>query len=296
MLPSLRMIVLVIWCGLPVAAMAHAPPDDASATAETFLQVGLGVAAVLYAIGALRLSHRGRDTSILLRSLAFVGGWVSLRLALLSPLDEWSATSFAAHMVQHEALMLVAAPLLVLSRPLPVFLWALPSSMRRAVSAGARSAGIATAWRWLNLGAVGWLLHASALWIWHAPPLFRAALRDPALHELQHATFLATALLFWSALMTARGAGRKGAAALYLFTTTIHTGALGALITFATAPWYTPTLRSGEALAPLADQQLGGLIMWVPGSIVYVVIGLLLLLRWVRDSDPPPTRVRSHHA
>lgn len=284
---SLR-IAFIVLCSFPLAAMAHVPAADPSATAETFLQITLAATALLYAVGALRLSHRGRDPGILLRSLAFVAGWVSLRLALLSPLDEWSATSFAAHMVQHEALMLVAAPLLVLSRPLPVFLWALPSALRRAFSAGARNAGIATAWRWLNLGAVGWLLHAAALWIWHAPPLFRAALRDPLLHELQHATFLATALLFWSALMTARGAGRKGAAALYLFTMTIHTGALGALITFATAPWYTP--------APLADQQLGGLIMWVPGSIVYVVIGLLLLLRWVRESDPSHAAIRSRHA
>jgi len=133
--------------------------------------------------------------------------------------------------------------------------------------------------------ATGWVAHALALWAWHVPALFRAALERPLLHEIQHFTFLVTALLFWSGLLLARDAFQRGAVVLYLFTTTVHTSVLGALITLANRPLYTPDLRPASVLDPMRDQQLGGLIMWVPGSIIYVVAGLILLVRWVRASD-----------
>jgi putative membrane protein len=134
--------------------------------------------------------------------------------------------------------------------------------------------------------ASGWTAHALALWIWHIPLLFQAALQSRWLHDLQHLTFVLTALLFWSGLFLARGAAHRGAAVLYLFTTTVHTGVLGALITFADVPWYSPALRPAALPDAMQDQQLGGLIMWVPGSMVYVAAGLYLLLQWIRDTEP----------
>jgi putative membrane protein len=128
------------------------------------------------------------------------------------------------------------------------------------------------------------------LWIWHAPRLFESALRHETVHDIQHLSFLASALVFWAAMVEARKQAQQGAAIVYLFTTTVHTSVLGALITFATRPWYAAYLQTprGWGLSALEDQQLGGLIMWVPGSLVYVGVALALLVRWIRASDLTP--------
>ena len=187
-------------------------------------------------------------------------------------------------MLQHEGLMLIAAPLLVMARPLPLFLWALPHDPRLSVARLLQSRGLKTGWRWLTAPLTAWVAHALALWLWHAPSLFNAALRDPVLHEWQHVTFLLSALLFWHAVLRRGTHGAQGMALLYLFTTTIHTGVLGALLTFARQPLYASMeqgLTPWLGLTALEDQQLGGLIMWVPGALVYVGAGLWLLSRWV---------------
>jgi cytochrome c oxidase assembly factor CtaG len=188
-------------------------------------------------------------------------------------------------MVQHELLMLVAAPLLVLGRPLPVLLWALPRPARLRVATWTRGVAVATFWRWMTQPATGWTAHAAALWIWHIPVLFRTALTSNLLHDLQHLCFVVTALMFWSGLFMARSASRHGAAVFYLFTTTVHTGMLGAVITLAGRPLYAPDFSAMALSDTLRDQQLGGLIMWVPGAMVYVGAGLVLFLRWVRGSE-----------
>jgi cytochrome c oxidase assembly factor CtaG len=211
-----------------------------------------------------------------------------LALALLSPLDRWGAELFAIHMVQHEALMLIAAPLLVLGRPLPVFLWAFSGSWRAGLARFSQNRTVGSLWAGLCAPLSGWILHALALWIWHAPRLFNAVLIHRGVHDLQHFTFLATALLFWTALFQERRRAHQGAAILYLFTTTVHTGVLGALITFAQRPWYSAYLQTSRSwgFTPLEDQQLGGLIMWVPGSLVYIGVALVLLARWIQSSSP----------
>jgi putative membrane protein len=278
-------------CG---AAVAHAPAaaQSSSAGVTGLLEVGLPMllAAILYASGTARLwrrsvsGRRNRGWA----ALAFAVGWLTLGLALLSPLDRWGSELFAAHMVQHEVLMLVAAPLLVLGRPLPVFLWAFPAGARAKLGELGGIGWVSRVWRLLTRPLTAWLLHALALWIWHAPPLFDAVLTNRGIHDLQHVTFLVTALLFWSALLHARARATQGAAILYLFTTTVHSSVLGALITFGSQPWYRNYLQTAPqwGLTALEDQQLGGLIMWVPASFVYVGIALVLLARWISASEP----------
>jgi putative membrane protein len=277
------LVAWVVLSLLPAPALAHAQ-GTVSPGEDALLLVLLGLPALLYAVGALRLRKRRSTNAVTTgRALAWIAGWLALLGCLVSPLDSAGARSFAAHMAQHEGLMLIAAPLLVASRPLAVFLWALPARSRRRIATWVRRGPVRLAWRAFTGAAAGWTLHAAALWIWHVPSIFQAALQHRGLHDLQHATFLITALLFWSGMFSVRATNR-GVAAVYLFTTTVHTSALGALITFASAPWYEPPLRAASALDPLTDQQLGGLLMWVPGSFVYVAIGLLLLGRWIRDA------------
>jgi putative membrane protein len=200
----------------------------------------------------------------------------------------WGRVLFSAHMTQHEVLMLVAAPLLVLGRPLIAFLWALPLNWSRRLGNVAKVGWINRLWRTLTIPLVAWLAHAIALWVWHIPLLFEAVLHNEAVHTAQHLSFLLSALLFWWALIHGpQGATGYGAAVLYLFTTSIHSGLLGALITFAGSVWYPSYvgLTSSWGLTPLEDQQLGGLIMWIPAGLVYVIAGLALFAGWMREAD-----------
>jgi putative membrane protein len=185
-------------------------------------------------------------------------------------------------------LMLISAPLLVLSRPLVPFLWAMPIRMRDSVAGIGRSETFKLAWLAISAPLAAWFLHAAALWLWHAPALFIATLRSDAIHAAQHISFLASALLFWWALLD-HHAGRLsyGGAVLYVFTTAIHTSVLGALLTFAPRVWYSPYIATAPAwhFTALEDQQLGGLIMWVPAGTLLAIVGLLLIVKWMNESQ-----------
>jgi putative membrane protein len=191
-------------------------------------------------------------------------------------------------MTQHEVLMVAAAPLLVLGRPVVAFLWAVPKSWARALGDAAKAAWFRRAWRGLTNPLAAWAIHAAALWVWHVPAMFQATLTSDFVHTLQHVSFLGSALLFWWALVHGpRGLMGYGAAVLYLFTTSVHSGVLGAFLAFTGRVLYPAYSRTAAewGLTPLEDQQLGGLIMWVPAGLVYVIAGLALLAGWMRESE-----------
>ena len=192
----------------------------------------------------MRLPHR----------LAFTTGWLALALALLSPLAAVVEAHFALHMVQHELLMVLAPPLLVLGRPYAAFAQVLSRSALRIAAAPLR----------LVTPLAAWGLHAAALWVWHVPRLFAGAVESDWVHAAQHACFFFTALLFWWAVFRKV---RTGVAVVLVLTTMLHMGALAALLTFAPAPLYPGT--------SLEEQQLGGLIMWVPAGYAMMLAGVL---------------------
>jgi cytochrome c oxidase assembly factor CtaG len=206
-------------------------------------------------------------------------------IALVSPIHEMGEALFSAHMAQHEILMAVAAPLLAVSRPGVRLLRGIPLPARKALVRWTRPQWIRKPWHAFSDPVSAWFLHAAALWGWHAPPLFQATLRSDWIHAAQHISFLGSALLFWSALF--RGRAAIGAGIVYVFSTAVHSGILGALLTFAPKPWY-PAYASTTAawgLTPLEDQQLGGLIMWVPAGVLYTVAGLWMLAEWIKSSE-----------
>jgi putative membrane protein len=219
---------------------------------------------------------------------AFGVGWLALWVALTSPLHTLGGIVFSVHMIQHEILMLVAAPLLVLGKPFIAGVWGLPLVWRHRLGWLGNQKLVRRSWHMLRSPLLTWLFQAGALWIWHAPGLFQAALESASIHALQHLSFLVSALLFWWALIHGRqGVRGHGAAVLSVFTTSLHSSALGALLTFAVAPWY-PTYQGNTALwgvTPVEDQQLAGLIMWVPTSALYLCAGLGLCARWLHASD-----------
>jgi len=251
---------------------------------EPVVVISLTLTALLFIIG-LRRKRRSIRTW---EALCFAFGWLALFVALISPLHAWGQVLFSAHMTQHEILMLVAAPLLVLGRPLVTFLWALPLNWSRSLGNIAKIRVLNRLWRAFTIPLVAWFVHAVALWIWHIPILFEAVLHYESVHTAQHLSFFISALLFWWALIHGpQGAMGYGAAVLYLFTTSIHSGVLGALITIAGTVWYPSYvgLTSSWGLTPLEDQQLGGLIMWIPAGLVYVIAGLALFAGWLREAD-----------
>jgi putative membrane protein len=251
---------------------------------DALLAILLLGSGVLYARGVSRLWRKaGAGRGVRGADVArFALGWATLAVALLSPLETVTSRSFAMHMVQHELLMVVAAPMLVLARPLEAWTWALPARADRALAVFAHTRFVRSAWRRWTAPVGAWCVHALALWIWHLPALFVAALESQALHVLQHACFFASALAFWWAVLP-RGARAPGPVSVAcLFTTMLHTAILGALLTFAPAAWYGGVTQSPPwGLSPLEDQQLGGLVMWVPGGVAYVVATLVIVGRWL---------------
>lgn len=226
-------------------------------------------------------------------ALLFWTGWSFLLIALVPPVDTLGGQLFFMHMIQHELLMLLSAPLLALSRPAGHLLWGLPARVRGWFTRLNRTTALRRAGRWSLSPAGAWTLHAVALWVWHVPVLFNASLTSDAVHALQHFSFFVSALLFWSAFLLSRDCSRNAGAIIYLFTTALHSGLLGVLLTFSKSPWYAPyaetTARFGYT--PLEDQQLGGLIMWVPSSLVFLVAILALAARCLEERAPRRDRL-----
>lgn len=255
---------------------------------EPGIVVPLAIAAAAYAVGSRREPAVAQRPTGRWTFACFWLGWITLVIALVSPMHPVSEELFWVHMVQHELLMTIAAPLLVLGRPLAICVRALPRRQAVALEDVWRSRGAGRIWLGLTRPLDAWLVHGAAIWIWHAPLLFDAALASDFVHSLQHLAFLLTAMLFWEALFySQRHAAAAGLAVVYLFTTAVHTGALGALMTFARHPWYPAYAQRALAwgFTPMQDQQLAGLIMWIPGSVVYLIAALALAARWLRTSD-----------
>jgi putative membrane protein len=279
-------------------AANHAPPRVSPLPGDVWRTwgwepgslTGLAVTAGLYGVGLARL-WRASGAGHGIRKWeagCFAAGWVTLFVALVSPLHPLGQVLFAAHMTQHELLMLVAAPLLALGRPLIAFLRALPASWASALARASNARPWRAVWGAVASPFGAWLINAGVLWAWHAPALFQATLHNEWVHALQHTSFLAAALLFWYALIHGkRTIVNYGTGVLYLFTTAIHSGLLGALLTFGQTVWYPDYARTTPAwgIAPLEDQQIGGLIMWVPACLVYIAAGLAMFAAWLRQSE-----------
>jgi putative membrane protein len=291
---SLALALLLLLA--PRAAFAHdGPPPEphnlwTAWSAEPLILAALLLSFALFMAGVWRVwKQAGAGRGVTAGQVAAFGAaWVSLWFALVSPLDALSTALFSAHMAQHLLLILVAAPLFVLARPLAAFAWGLPLRPRIALARSPLAHRAARGLRWLALPAVAWTLHALTLWAWHAPALYEWALESDFAHSLEHAAFFGTALLFWSAVFRPAGQGLGYAAAiLYVFTMGLQSALLGALITFASAPWYATyaTTTAAWGLTPLEDQQLAGAVMWAPAGIVYVVVVVALMAAALRDIE-----------
>lgn len=231
-------------------------------------QVLLALAWLAYSLGSWVRRPR------LAARFAFHAGMLVAALALFGPFDDWADASTAGHMAQHMLLIVVVAPLWVAGRPL--------AQWRAAL-------GSAGDWWWRPLlrltrhpGACA-AIHAVFIWSWHAPGPYMAAVFNNWWHVLEHLCFVLSAWLFWWSVLRAGRRARLHASLALLFTL-MHTGLLGAVLTFARTPLYFRESRD------LWDQQLAGLIMWVPGGFAYLLAAGWCSYRWLSALSRAPRR------
>ena len=257
--------------------------------------VGLGIT---YGLGWWRLRRQGHlRLANGWRLAAYLGGLAVLGLALLSPIDTLQPLLFTAHMVQHVLLMMVAPPLLLLAQPFPLVLWGLPASLRHTVGRLlARKALLRRGLHRATTPWAAWMLYVATLWLWHTPAAYDAALRIDLLHDLEHLSFFITALLFWWHVTDAaphihksRGYGwRIG----YVLTALAQNELLAVGIALADRPLYShyTTVPRLGGLSVLEDQMLGGVIMWIPGGMMYAVTAIILLARLLDQEEREVSR------
>jgi putative membrane protein len=235
----------------------------------------LGILGILYIAGSRVLAARGAHVRRW-EPLFFWAGWLALVISVAPPLDRDAAHTLSAHMLQHQLMMVVGGPLVAAGRPMIPVLWALPAVIRAAPW-----------WRAQPSVMLAAALHAIAVWIWHVPVLYEAAVLNEGVHAVQHASFVFTAGLFWWTLIYGRyGRAAYGASALYVFVTMVHTGVLGALFALSGSPFYALYAQRAAAAGvdPTSDQQLAGLYMWIPTGVVLTLAGLALVFTWIRAS------------
>jgi len=214
--------------------------------------------------------------------------------ALLSPVNQLAEDLFFVHMVQHLLLIKLAAPAFLLANPLPVVLWGLPAGLRiRAGRLLARGTPLRAAWQVLTWMPLAWVTYALALWLWHLPIAYDAALNHRLLHDAEHLAFFWAALLFWWPVIAPAPHFRRpvhhGVRIVYLVLAAFQEAVLGLLLTV--VPW---VLYATYALAPRVlaltvqqDQAWGGIVMWGAGGAIDMLVVLVLLSRLLGRQDGP---------
>lgn len=290
----------LLFAAMPVSAHTLGETGNAAGwSLEWWIAVPLALTALAYAAALWRLHRHGirRRVVGIAQCCAFVLGLLSLVAALMSPLDALAEQLFSAHMSQHLMLMLVAPPLLILGRPEHVLLWTFRLRTRRAIGhVWRRASWLRSLCGVFNRPLAVWLMASVAMWFWHIPGPYTWAFTHPAIHVLEHMSFFATSLAFWVLVLQpfSRGKGGHGTALILLATFALESSLLGALLAFAGHPFYAVHMAAARHLphwlptsffiTPLQDQQLAGLIMWVPASLVQLIALAAVFADWMAQT------------
>jgi putative membrane protein len=219
---------------------------------------GMLAAWLLYCAGARRVPPRRAEAAW------FHGAMLLGALSIFGPLDDWAETHTHWHMTQHMLFILGVAPMWALARPLPQWRAVAGRSAQPEWNAILRAGRYPTALA---------LLHGAIIWIWHTPKLYLLALDNLWWHAIEHACFLFSGWLFWWSVLRA-SPKQVPQALMAVLLTLMHTGLLGALLTFANQSFY-------GAQRSVPEQQLAGLIMWVPGGLIYLIGAAWISWRWL---------------
>jgi cytochrome c oxidase assembly factor CtaG len=243
------------------------------------------VAAALYVHGFRRLHHQMPGRFPNWRLASFIAGIATLFVAVASPLEEFDEQLLQVHMTQHLLLMLVAPVLLLGGAPAIVFVRAMPPAVAKLLIGPAmRSSAVRRMFAWMTEPIVCWLAFSIVFWIWHIPGFFQLALRSERWHVVEHGCFFATALMYWFPVIQpwpSVARWPRWAMIPYLLLGDGQNTILAALFMFSDRliyPIYATMPRVG-GFTPLGDQIVAGAIMWVPGSLFYLVPGALIIFR-----------------
>ncbi len=252
----------------------------------------LGLAFVTYTRGIFTMRPIKGHVLGPWRPAGFYVGIATAFLALSSPIDSLSDRLFAFHMTQHLMLVFVAAPLILLGAPLLPMLRGIPPGLRRiTVIPGAQSTQIRFVARQVTNPMIAWSAFVVALWGWHMPSLYTAALESETVHILEHASFMGTALLFWWIVIDPvpfRGRIPYLGRLVFVILALTQSLPLAAMLTFTSEPWYEPYVASGDywGIDPMTDQQIGGLIMWIGAMIPYfIAVSALFMVAMKKDEE-----------
>jgi putative membrane protein len=281
---------------VPAVALAHGDAPSAPTwpgvlgdwSFDPTVAVPLAIAAALY-IAAVRSVDRAHVSNRVPRRrvVAFLAGLVAIEIALQSPIERFDTTLFSVHMIQHILLMFVAAPLLALGAPITLLLRVVRPEVRTRFVLPILHSRVV---RVVSFPVVSWIVFTAVMWGTHFSPWFDAALEDPLVHQLEHATFLAAALLFWWPVVGLDPSPWRmpyPVRALYTFLQMPQNTFLSLAIFSATEPLYEhyATLERTWGPTPLADQQAAGAIMWVLGDLTFVSALVLLVVAWMRAEE-----------
>ena len=243
------------------------------------------VTAAIYARGFVRLHRQMPDRFPVWRLASFIAGIVALFIAIASPLEAFDDLLLQIHMTQHLLLMIVAPPLLLGGAPAIALIRGIPPRLAKAVVGPVlRSRAVRRIVAWLTEPLVCWIAFAAATWGWHVPAAFQLALRSDGWHVVEHACFLTTALMFWYPVIQpwpSVARWPRWAMLPYLLLADGQNTILAALFMFSEHliyPIYATTPRIA-GFTPLGDQIVAGAIMWVPGSIFYLVPAALIMFQ-----------------
>ena len=258
---------------------------------DPLVVIGVLVSGGLYWRGWRKLRRKSKATAHVREAECFGLGLALLLIALCSPIGTYDQQLFSAHMVEHLLLTIGAPPLLLLGKPLLPVLWGLPDAERRgAALLLAPSNALAQIGGKLAEPRIALTLFVGSFAVWHVPTFYDAAQGPNVIHYLEHAVFFTTALLFWWPVIHPSGGSRtlsKVAAIAYFSVPMFESTLIGALLTFATRPFYATYALAPRitSLSAVDDQQLAGLIMWIPGGLVYVAAILWLLASLLREEE-----------
>jgi len=246
-------------------------------------------------IRTLRNRSASRDVVGLVpywRLLCYLGGILCIILALLSPVEVLSGQLFFMHMIQHMLLVMCAPPLLLVSNPFPILLWGLPVKVRNVVAGLFVGSSLLRKLlkRYAGPSAI-WITFVMVYIGWHDPMLYEAALRSKFVHDIEHISFFLISMLFWWHVTSAAPRVHQnlayGKRIAYLLVTIPVNMITGVIITFSRQPIYEYYVKIQRpwSLTVMQDQMLGGIIMWIPGSMMLIVAIIVLVIRMMASEE-----------
>lgn len=245
-----------------------------------------------YAAGLYRLQRRSGWRSVPRRQIIFAAGGLSLvAISVAGPLDVYAERAFFIHMTQHLALAMFAAPLLLAASPVPVYLWALPERVRLGLGASlARRGALGRLGRFLVMPPVPLLAFVFTFYIWHVPAAYGAALENNVVHYVEHLTMFASGVLFWWPIIgpaPMRSALSYPRRMLYLLLVVTPKALLAAIITLSDHVLYQFYVDAADlwGISDAEDQKIAGLLMWVPGNLVFLGALTALFFKWYEKEE-----------